>query len=210
MIYSANRGHWWEIRGRRKEAVVPISCSPSLSFPGGVSGSGGLLPRCSPSCMLRGPFYCSSPGSESCFCPSLITGLNLLPLPVLSVSQHLCNQFAVLHPLYLKHLSRFLFPWLSPHPFYRQRSQMRWSPESSERWRDLPKVTCLVSQGFNSSLLTAEFNSPAPFIPVAVSLKYTRKGMIFHISSFIALSKTFTFIQLYPKKSGQLNVVLPG
>ena len=43
MTFSAHSGHWWEMRGRRKAVAVPVH-SRFLSFPGGVSGRGGLLP----------------------------------------------------------------------------------------------------------------------------------------------------------------------
>lgn len=79
------------------------------------------------------PFIPSCASCGRCSLQPLITGLILLPLSVLPVFQHLCDQFPVLYPLCLKHLAWFLFPWLNPHPSYKQGSHKRWSPENPER-----------------------------------------------------------------------------
>lgn len=88
-------------------------CFPSLVVCWG-SGCmrGGLLHR--PTSLLSPP---APAVSGSCFLQPSIT----LPLSVLPVFQHLCNQFRFISPL--KHLAWFLFPWLNPHPFCKQGSK---------------------------------------------------------------------------------------
>lgn len=107
--------------------------------------------------------------------PAVISGLTGLSFSILAGFQHLFNQCPVLYLLCSKHLTWLLFFCLN-HPFYWQESQGR------KRCRDLLRVTWL-----GSNTVTAKFNFHALFLPVAISLGWTKKEMLLQMETYITV-----------------------